>query len=144
MTIVHLGCERTFNQQCLSGYFIYLGGVIKVMKAVKRLLLQVFFKLKLDKGTSYLHSKASLSFYGPFSAKSLNLFSSFVVYERSNSPPLPAVLKSNSPLPGKGRVSNARGMPGGGMLMLQIDRCITWWIGSADVFEANTQCSGMT
>ena len=25
-----------------------------------------FFILKLDKGTSYLHSKASLSFYGPF------------------------------------------------------------------------------
>ena len=41
-----------------------------------------------------------------------------------------AVLKSNSLLPGKGRLSNARGMPGrgGGMLRLQIDRCIKPWV----------------
>ena len=33
--------------------------------------------------------------------------------------------RSNSPLPGHDGQSNARGMPGGGMLKFRIDRCIT-------------------
>ena len=35
-------------------------------KTIRYKYQMVFFKLKLDKGTSYLHSKASLSSYGPF------------------------------------------------------------------------------
>ena len=69
-----------------------------------------FFILKLDKGTSYLHSKASLSFYGPF------LVSHSVtnaIYCPLNHLTFSNSL-SNSLLPGKGRVSNSRGMPGMG------------------------------
>ena len=61
-----------------------------------------FFILKLDKGTSYLHSKASLSFYGPFFVShsdthaiscllnrlTFSLHSCLaLMYKRSNSPP---------------------------------------------------------
>ena len=93
------------------------------------------FILKLDKGTSYLHSKASPSFYDPFlvshsitNAKScpLNRLTFSLRSSCTNGqipylarlsvkfPTPTAVLKLNSPLPGKGRVSNARGMPGEG------------------------------
>ena len=103
-----------------------------------------FFILKLDKGTSYLHSKASLSFFGPFLGSHsvtntisclLNCLTFSLCFSWSNSPhstawcqiPIPAVvLKSNSLL--LLGCQNARGMPGGGgggMLRLQIDRCIT-------------------
>ena len=61
-----------------------------------------FFILKLDKDTSYLHSKASLSFYGPFFVShsdthaiscllnrlTFSLHSCLaLLYKRSNSPP---------------------------------------------------------
>ena len=89
----------------------------------------------------------SLSFYGPFLVSQFvknaipcllkNIFSSLVMYERSNSPlsglgvkftTLAAVLKSNSLLLGKGRLSNGGGGGGVGMLMLQIDNCELFYI----------------
>ena len=42
----------------------------------------------------------------------------------SNSPPPGRLWSSNSLLPGTAKVSNARGMPGGGMLKLRFDRYI--------------------
>ena len=98
-----------------------------------------FLILKMDKGTSFLHLKASLSSYDSYlvvNHSATNAISYLlnrltisrrsclaIVCERGNSPPStawcqilhpPAVLKSNYLLPGKGRVSNARGMPPGG------------------------------
>ena len=88
-----------------------------------------------NKGISYLHWKASLSFYGPFlvSHSVKNTMSclvnrlTFSLCSLCTNGQIPhllrlgvklrtpaAVLKSNSLLPGKGRVSNARGMPLGG------------------------------
>ena len=99
----------------------------------------------------YLHSKMSLSFYGPFlvsylvpDAISCQLncltFSLHLSCMNGQIPHLPwlgvklptptAVLKSNSLLPGKGRVSNAMVYPGGEverMLRLQTDRCRTFF-----------------
>ena len=109
-----------------------------------------FLILKMDKGTSFLHLKASLSSYDSYlvvSHSATNAISYLlnrltisrrsclaIVCERGNSPPStawcqilhpPAVLRSNYLLPGIGRVSNARGMAPGGMLRLQIDRYIS-------------------
>ena len=107
----------------------------------------VSFILKLDKGTSYLHSKTSPSFYGPFlvshsitNAISCPLnrltFSLRSSCTNGQIPHLPwlgvkfptpaAVLKSNSLLTGK-RGCEMPGGWGGGMLRLQIDKCITWY-----------------
>ena len=60
----------------------------------KTICYKYLFHIKVDKGTSCLHGKVSLSFFGPVlvshwvisSARSLNIFSLLVVYERSNSP----------------------------------------------------------
>ena len=93
-----------------------------------------FFILKLDKGLCYLHWKSVPEFLQPIfgqafghqcnilSAKSLSIFSSLVMYgqipdlqQLGVKFPTPAdVPKSNSLLPGKGRVSNACGMLRGG------------------------------
>ena len=54
------------------GHFFRRSAEEDRFKTIRYKYQMVYFKLELDKGTSYLHSKA---------------FSSLVVYERSNSPP---------------------------------------------------------
>ena len=104
------------------------------------------------KEPSYLHLKASQSFYGPFLASHsvtnaiscpLNRLSFSLRSLCTNGQiphllrlgvkfPTPAsVLKSNSLLPGKGRLSNARGMP-----RLHIDRCIIFFTAKSNIFTS--------
>ena len=68
----------------------------------------------------------------------------------SNSPPPGRLWSSNSLLPGMAKVSNARGMPRGGMLKLRFDRYITptkYWITNYFVLQSTysnkkaAQCS---
>ena len=75
--------------------------------------LRTYIQMRPWVSTAHFGAAKSVTNAIFLSAKSLNIFSSLVVYERSNlvsnSPP---PQQSNSLLPEKGRVSNARGMHG--------------------------------
>ena len=119
----HTVCKTCWMGKCPSPrpLFYPLTGQVR-FKTIRYTYQMVFFKLKLDKGTAYLHSKVSLTSYCPFfvSHSVMNTIHcplncvTFSLRSRSMNgqipqlPPLDikfptptAVLKSNALLPGK-------------------------------------------
>ena len=106
-------------------------------KTIRYKYQMVYFKLKLDKGTSYLHLKQSLSFYCPFLVSHwvTNAISYLLNHLNGQIPQLPRLgvkfptpcssSEVKFPIPGEREgVKCPWYARGEGMLRLQIDRCI--------------------